>query len=122
MSGIVDKVGTGSITDISKVITANLNTVGTLGTFGVINSSVAAFPDTTIPPNNNNNANGTQVQTNTNTNTDVGNQGPNLLAIILPSVLGGLLALLIAGLLTCYCCKLCCWKEKPVGVDNRLDT
>lgn len=54
-----------------------------------------------------------QIQYNNNNyysnNTNTTNK-PNLLAIILPAVLGGILCFCCIPLLVCYCCKKCCFK------------
>lgn len=104
LSGVVDKFPGVSVADLSKNIATSLNSTKALGAFEVAQSDVrpcgaAAEANATAP-----------LATDTNTQSEVG--GPNLAAILIPSILGGLLLLGLLSALLCWRCKLCCFKDK----------
>lgn len=116
VGGVVDKINGVTLTDLRNTIATNVGTVGTLGPFGVISSDIRAF--STNQPNNGTFNNGTANQTVSNIvpvpNPEPVNNSPNLAAILIPSIIGGLLLLTLIPCLICYCCKWCCFKKKDV--------
>jgi hypothetical protein len=45
----------------------------------------------------------------------------NLVAILVPSILGGLCLLGLLSALLCYCLKICCFEKKPIFKDIPYD-
>ena len=127
VSGIVDKIGNGSITAIGQNISTNIAGGPVILPFnGIINSSVHTHPvdfangttNTTVvppivpvvPPTTDPNGTATNgTGAGVVAPTKVGKS--NLAAILIPSIIGGLLLLGLLAALLCYCCKCCCFKK-----------
>lgn len=111
IEGFVDKLAGVNITDLSKTIADNIKTTGIIAPFGTVTSqNVKVHPfDNTIDPDAT--ANTTIATADPGAPASVA-AGPNLAAILIPSIIGGLLLLSLLSCLLCYCCKWCCFKKK----------
>lgn len=109
--GYVDKLPGININDLNKTISDNLKVAGIIAPFGpIIAQKVNAYPyDIALAPNNTRNDTVATVDPVAPKNVS---SGVNLAAILVPSIIGGLLLLSLLSCLLCYFFKWCCFKKK----------
>jgi hypothetical protein len=110
-NGFVDQLPGVNITALNKTVGDNIKAAAGIAPFGAITSpDVKLYP---YDPTINTNANGTVANNVVPAvaPADVSNGVP-LAAILVPSIVGGLLLLSLLSCLLCYCCKWCCFKKK----------
>lgn len=120
-NGFVDQLPGVNITALNKTVGDNIKAVTGIVPFGaVVNPDVKVYP---YDPTVNTNTNGTvaNVVVPAVAPTDVSGGVP-LAAILVPSIVGGLILLSLLACLLCYCCKWCCFKKKVSGDGTEVYT
>lgn len=105
--GLVDKLAGTNLLDLKNTIMNKIKSVTTLGPFPLLAHNILSYPATANPVAND------PTYVNPGTNEEWG--GPNkrnLAAILIPSIIGGLLLLSLLCCLMCYCCRWCCFKDR----------
>ncbi len=111
LSGLIDGAKNMGLSNLKQFIADRLKSVTKLGPFSLLGydlGSPALASNGMYPPNS---SVPTSSNTNTNNNYDNNNKSVNLAAILIPSIIGGLLLPCCLGLLLCYCCKCCFFKK-----------
>lgn len=111
LSGLIDGAKGMGLTSLKNFIADRLKSATKLGPFSLLGYDLGspAWASSGMYPSNYS----APISSNTNTNYNTNNEsnGTKLAAILIPSILGGLLLLGCLGLLGCYCCKCCCFKK-----------
>jgi len=119
VGGVVDKIGNVGLSTLNSTIANNVKSATAIGPFGINSAEIKAYP-TDFNFANNSNGNATlfpAIKENVpRAPAPAVVESPNLVAILVPSIVGGLLLLSALGVLLCYCCKWCCFKKRDANL------